>query len=728
MPRADGSNDSAALLRRFPLILLASLTLVTAVSAAAAPRGGQVVVDLGHGPVAVIRPRLAFGAGIDGIPGGEVDRLFTAHNIAWMKQAGLAPVTYRLRTELAIDAWHWDPEGTWSDTAHAQGYWTSSDNPSQPIQSSWGYRLPRRGDTIDQAADDGYSRLDDGDPATFWKSNPYLDRHYAGDDHPQWLVACLDAPAAVNAVRIHWAKPYATAFEVQYWVGADEYDDEGRWVTFPAERVDTGVGGDSLIRLSGAPVRAKFLRILLERSSGTAPPGSADPRDAMGYAIGEVSFGVISQDGALRDIIRHAPSRHAQTVFYVSSTDPWHRAVDKDPQIEQPGFDRLFASGLTSGLPVMIPVGALYDTPENAAAEIRFLRRRGYPVRQVEIGEEPDGQNVSAEDFAALYAQFARAVRVDDNITTGGPSLQDGVSDLWLDANPDRSWTRHFVRALNARGSLPALGFFTFERYPFDTLCGPMDDRLRGQAPALAAIMQRLHDDEVPADIPWIISEYGVSAFGGQAEVEMPAALANADIAAQFISLGGSGAYLFGYGPNLPFHHGAACSGNGELMLLEADSEGQAKWALPTFYGAQLLTKDWGGGEAGGRARHYAATTDLNDPQGRPLIAAYALARQDGRLSLLLINRDAASAHAMRLVRADGFRQVSMGSPVDIAQYGPDQYAWRPAGLNGHPSRSDPPRRFRLRDPSAGVDLPAYSLTVVTSVYPVVPPWPDAPD
>ena len=60
---------------------------------------------------------------------------------------------------------------------------------------------------------------------------------------------------------------------------------------------------------------------------------------------------------------------------------------------------------------MMAPVAALYDNPDNAAAEVRFLKRRGYAVRQVELGEEPDGQLVDAEDFATLYLRFAAAVR-----------------------------------------------------------------------------------------------------------------------------------------------------------------------------------------------------------------------------------------------------------------------------------------------------------------------------
>ena len=702
----------------------AALAAALAFGAAADPLArsesvGRVVIDAAGGPTAKLRPDQAFGAALDGVGRGQVDRLFTPLNIARLKQAGLGPITYRLRTELAIEAWHWSEEGSWSDPARHQGYWVSSDHPRRPVLTSWGYALPRRGDTIDQANNAGYSRLDDGDPATFWKSNPYLDPRYTGEAtaRPQWVVIDFGRAEMVDAGRIDWAEPFARRFQVQYWVGADEYDDEGRWVAFPGGVIANGAGGRESLSLAPAPIRTKFVRILLETSSNTAPPGSADPRDAIGYAIGEISLGVADADGRLVDSVRHAPRRDGQTLSYVSSTDPWHRATDRDDDLEQPGFDRVFASGLTRDQPMMVPVGALYDTPENAAAEIRFLEARHYPVREVELGEEPDGQNIDAEDFGALYLEFAAALhRVDPTLRLGGPSLQQAIADTWLDPSPDRSWTRRFIRYLTGRGRLGALNFFTFEYYPFDDLCGALSEKLLAETGLMDSALARLRADGVPAAVPLVISEYGFSAFGGQGDVEPESALINADIAAQFVSRGGGAAYAFGYAPDVPYVGGRPCAGAGNLMLWQADGAGRARWPMPTFWGASLLTHDWAG-ESGGADEFYPAASDVRDGAGRPLVTAYALRRTDGAWSVLIINRDPISAHRVQVILKSGGEGASssLPGPFTVVEWGAARYAWKADGVDGRPTRDLPPRRSRLAGMDPVVDLPPLSVTVVTA-------------
>src|SRR6266536_1795264 len=58
-------------------------------------------------------PSRTFGAGVDGHAKGETERQLSPANIEAMLTAGFKPLTYRLRTELAGEAWHWNPNGIW---------------------------------------------------------------------------------------------------------------------------------------------------------------------------------------------------------------------------------------------------------------------------------------------------------------------------------------------------------------------------------------------------------------------------------------------------------------------------------------------------------------------------------------------------------------------------------------------------------------------------------------
>src|SRR5450759_2789073 len=127
-------------------------------------------------------------------------------------------VSYRQNTDLFVQAWHWNPNGTWSDPA-GKGYFTGDGTPtSEMIRHSYGYSLPHRGFTRNGGTEfDGYSRLDDGDVKTYWKSNQYLTREFTGEEdslHAQWVVIALDKKEWVNRIRIQWADPLARDFVV----------------------------------------------------------------------------------------------------------------------------------------------------------------------------------------------------------------------------------------------------------------------------------------------------------------------------------------------------------------------------------------------------------------------------------------------------------------------------------------------------------------------------------
>ena len=233
-------------------------------------------------------PSHALGAGVDGHSIGETARQLSPANIKAMLSAGLRPLSYRLRTELAGEALHWNPNGSWSDPASARGYWTSSSSPGRPIHVCYGYRLPRRGNTIDQANDDGYSRIDDGDVRTFWKSNPYLNEHFTGERNssPQWVMIDLGESKPIDAIRILWSQPFATNYSIEFGEFVGEEDLSQRlpteWHAFPLASTVKGTGGNALLKLSDAPLTVRYVRIVLHEGSGTAPKNSRDIRDRLG--------------------------------------------------------------------------------------------------------------------------------------------------------------------------------------------------------------------------------------------------------------------------------------------------------------------------------------------------------------------------------------------------------------------------------------------------------------
>ena len=662
----------------------------------------------GH-PLHSFDPSRALGAAIDGHEKGEVDQMLSRENVREMLSAGLKPISYRLRTELAGEAWHWNPKGSWSE--RDSGYWTSNDKrgPSD-LRLSYGYRLPRRGNTFDQANRDDYSRLDDGDSKTYWKSNPYLDQHFTGQPNPtlpQWIIIDLGKPKLINVIRLNWAEPFATVYDVQFgdFTDIDDIADHprpDRWHTFPHGEIHTQLGGDAEIPLSTEPIATQFVRVLMKESSERSNFQSRDIRARVGYAVREIFLGTLDTEHHLHDEISHAPDNKVQTTIYVSSTDPWHRPSDKDPKVEQPGFDRIFNSGLTNRKPMLTPVALLYDTPENAAAELRYLKRRGYPVNRMELGEEPDGQYVTPEDYGALYIQFAKALHAaDPNIKLGGPSFQD--------IGPGKAeWLRRLVTYLSQRGHLEDYAFSSFEWYPFDDVCEPTGPQLKDSPRLLNEQLTAMRRADTRDGVPWIITEYGYSAYGARPEIDIEGALLNADAVANFLTLGGEQTFLYGYEPNEILEERECTRGNNMLFL--SGDDGRIAYRMPTYYAAMLLTHEWANPRGGFHELYQATTND-------PLISAYATMRPDRLWSVLLINRDPDSAREVKIdfeCEEPGCKGLPVGyshREIDLYQYSRKQYE---LGSDFLPRRDLPPEHQWLNfDTNITFNLPAYSITIV---------------
>jgi hypothetical protein len=596
------------------------------------------------------------------------------------------------------------------------------------VSDSYGYRLTHRGNESDQGNNENYSRLDDGDLHTYWKSDPYLAQAYTGDpdeSHAQWVVVDLGAQSKVNAIRIDWANPYATQYAVQYWTGADAIGDpgNGKWVTFPHGAVSGGQGGRARVDLGWTAAKLQFVRVLMTHSSGTCDThGSGDRRNCLGYAVAELGIGSFDIAGVFHDLVKHAACAGVtkgpyscsgkQTATYTSTTDPWHSDADRVLNQEQPGLDLIARDGLTRGMPAMYPVPMLYSTPENAVNEIRYLKARGYPISYVELGEEPDGQYTTPEDYGALYLQWAKALHaLYPALKLGGPVFSGVNSDLqtWPDAQGNVSWLKRFLQYLRAHDRMSDLAFMSYEHYPF-LGCEHGDALLHDllvEPSITKAVAGAWRADGLPASVPMFVTEANFTWVNfSQTPMLIEGALWQADYMAGSLSNGVSKVVYYQYEPE-PLSQNRDCPADwGNLTMFAADRDANIHARTAQFFSGTMLMKHWLGA---GNAVHdmYPASADIMR-NGNPLMTAYAVKRPDGTWSVLLINKDH-RAHDVAVEFGNAHFQS-----VTRATFGSAQYVWRPQGAASHPDPNDPPEVTMLpggRD--ATYTIPAQSITVL---------------
>jgi hypothetical protein len=603
--------------------------------------------------------------------------------------AGWQTVTYRQNTELMVEAWHWNAAGTWSNPEKKEGYFTGSMEPGNPIRHSYAYPLPHRG--FSRGDGNGWSRLTDGDTNSYWKSNPYLTKEFTGEDdalHPQWVMIDLGAKVEVNAIRIGWANPYALRYAVQFWTGTLEpfYDGtmNGTWQTFPRGYITAGKGGIETLKLVSGTIPARYLRIWMTESSNTCDShGSADKRNCVGYAINELYVGTLSAGGFFNDVVQHLPSRR-QTVTWPSSVDPWHAETNLDySRGDQIGFDLFFTSGITRGLPTMVPIAMLYETPENAATEIAYLYKRHYPISWIEMGEEADGQHMLPEDYGALYIQFATAIhKLVPEAKLGGPAFEGTFGDVevWPDGMGRVSFLARFLDYLKVHGHLNDFTFFSFEHYPFQEkgITASWGD-LYIEPMLVHHVVQAWRDNGLPPNLPFFMTEGNMG--GGSGSRDVKSALWLADYVGSMMSEGAGGTYYFHYIPT-PGRRGGFLTLGEDYRVVNYPAQ---------YLAAQVITKEWVQ-PVDAAHRMFRATSDVTDENGNVLVTAYALERPDGQWSLMLVNKDRDSDHTVSVTFAGEETKHArhFAGTVDRITFGAAEYQW-PAGDSATHAEPDGP-------------------------------------
>src|SRR5580658_4921142 len=662
-------------------------------------------------------PDSALGSSIDVLSHDGIDKVYSPHIIQESLSSGWGPISYRNHTELRMAAWHWTENGTWSDSVHKSGYFTGSTELNEPLRYILPYALPHRG--FSTSGD----RPIQGPTLTYWKSNPYLTSKFTGESdalHPQWVVVDLKSEKPVNAIRISWAAPYARTYRVEYWIGKDALDfdrgPQGEWKTFPSGTLTSASGGTVTLKLVEAPVSAQYFRIWMTESSNTCDEhGADDIRNCVGYAMKEVEVGSDGTNNEFTAAVGDA-SEHQKISYCTSSIDPWHSAGDVNATggYQHSGFDLFFTSGLTNDLPAMIPVTMLYGTPDDAAAQIAYLEKRGYSIGYVELGEEPDGKHAMPEDYAALYIQWAAAIhKVDPQLKLGGPVFE-GVNDdirLWPDAQGRISWMGRFVDYLKTHGRISDLAFVSFEHYPFE----PYDitwKTLYTEPQLMKHILQVWRDDGVPKEVPLMVTENHLAAGLTGPMTTIFAALWLADNVGSFFEGGGAAFY---HSPIQPQGVQKTCLGWSSWSNFVSDETYEIKGYTSPYFAAHMINQEWVQHRSG-MHRMVPSNTDIKDAEGNVLVTSYAVYRPDGNWSLMLVNRDETTPHSVKVQFEDSVSKhnQSFSGPVTLVTFGSEQYVWINDGPNSHADPDQPPIATTLAaGPATVFTLPKASITVL---------------
>jgi len=675
-------------------LLMAMTAKDTGVAQTHTPAPGLVRVDATPGHIInSFDPDSALGSSIDVLSRMDINKVFTPHIVQEALAAGWGPITYRNNTELRMAAWHWTENGRWSDAEHRSGYFTGSTELKDPVKYILAYALPHRG-----FATSG-DRPVPGPNLSYWKSNPYLTSKFTGESdalHSQWVVVDLKTQKPVNAVRVWWQNPYATHYQVEYWNGMDALDfdagPKGEWKAFSSGVSKNGRGGTITLKLTSTPVHTRYVRVLMTDSSNTCDEhGSEDVRNCVGYAIQHIAVGTIAADGTFAEVPKDPGEQ--RTTYCVSSIDPWHSAEDvrDDGLYQHTGFDTFFTSGITNNLPAMVPVTMLYGTPDDAAAQIAYLQKRGYRIGYIEMGEEPDGKHAMPEDYGALYLQWSAAIhRVDPNLKLGGP-IFEGVNEdirVWPDAQGRTSWMGRFVAYLKAHNRLSDLAFVSFEHYPFQP-CTITWKTLYSEPQLMKHVLQVWRDDGVPQDLPLMVTENHLAAELTGPMTTIFAALWLADNVGSFFEGGGTAFY---HSPIQPQGIQNTCLGWASWSNFVSDENYNIRGYTSPYYAARMINLEWAQHRSGVH-QMFPSFSDIKDDAGNVLVTSYALLRPDGNWSVMLVNRDENNAHSVRIAFADSSsnREAVFSGTITFVTFGSEQYVWINDGPNSHPDPNNPP-------------------------------------
>ena len=170
-----------------------------------------------------------------------------------------------------------------------------------------------------------------------------------------------------------------------------------------------------------------------------------------------------------------------------------------------------------------------------------------------------------------------------------------------------------------------------------------------------------------------------------------------------------------GAGATYYFHYMPYPGNYGAYPILLIDENYKVTGYPPQYLASQLITKEWVQ-PVDAPHKLFKVSSDVTDSAGNLLVTAYAVERPDGKWSVMLVNRDQYSDHAVKVVfnDAETKRNRYFSGPVDRITFGSAEYVWHPQGERGHADPDGPPSKSRVSGSTETLyTLPMASITVL---------------
>ncbi len=615
-------------------------------------------------------------------------------NAAKIKAAGSSFI--RFPGGSLSNEYHWNGAG-WFD---AQKIWHSNPSayskgfivePEHRGSSSIGYGKP--------------AKLTDGliTASSQWQSDTIT---AASATTNAYVIIRLGAPQYIDQVKIYWGDTYAAEYAIQYWSSTDfawapHQGNTNYWQTLVTV---TGNTGGTDIRTIPATFGQNF-RILMKKSSGT------------GYKMNEAEL----YSGGYKKTTNTATT--AQTETYASPTDKANAPMGWTPDYDFLAFVS-FLSSIGPDAQGICSVNFGTGTYEEAAAWVRYAKDNGYlsRIKYWEVGNETEGVweaggPVDAEYYTERFILFSDAMKaVDPDIKICGPvlaSLQNN-SELY----DGMSFMDKFLQVLQSHGKLASVDALAFHMYPdwqntveATSLSTPNNWAAGSNYKAfIDNLLVKYYGDAAAKEL--IMSEYNCGA-ATKLTMDFMNSLWTANWLGEYAKSFGNRAFANQW----DIMNNNASTGNYDNGFLEIGQQTGAYKYQPrsSYWGMYMINNYLACADEFGNTLVAASSN-----QG--LLPVYAAKRNDGKLSLMVINKSKTNAYTSSInisgYAPDPAAELYTFAANASAPYYVQNYVWHDDAAKSYadPDLAPVKNTYAGASGSFSFDFPAYSISVFNFV------------